>query len=265
MKILNKIYMAMIFVFLYAPIFVLIAFSFNNSKSRAIWSGFTLRWYFSLFENKDILSAFYNTILIASISALIATVLGTVAAVGILKSRKWQKKIIMNITNLPMINPEIVTGVSLMLLFVFMYHTFGIFKPGLLTLICAHTTFCLPYVILSVMPKFRQMDANIYEAAQDLGCSPIMAFFKVVVPQIMPGIITGLIMSFTMSIDDFVISYFAGGTVQTLPIAVYSMTRKIVSPEINALSSLLFIVVFALLIVINFRQEKDKKMNLSEK
>lgn len=258
MKVLNKIYMALIFIFLYAPIFVLIAFSFNDSKSRVIWSGFTLKWYFKLFENQEILLAFYNTMIIAVISSLIATLLGTAAAVGISKSKKWQKKIIMNITNLPMINPEIVTGVSLMLLFVFIYNTFGIFKPGLVTLICAHVTFCLPYVILSVMPKLRQMDPNIYEAARDLGCDPLRAFIKVVIPSIMPGIITGLIMSFTMSIDDFVISYFAGGVVQTLPIAVYSMTRKIVSPEINALSSVLFIVVFLLLIIINFRQENDK-------
>ena len=146
-----------------------------------------------------------------------------------------------------------------MLLFVFLYNRFGILKPGLLTLIISHTTFCLPYVILSVMPKFRQMDSHIYEAAMDLGCSPVRAFFKVVMPQIMPGIITGMIMSFTMSIDDFVISYFVGGMTQTLPIAVYSMTRKIVSPEINALSTLLFLSVFILLIVINVRQARDKK------
>ncbi len=252
--------MALIFIFLYAPIFVLVIFSFNNSKSRVVWSGFTLKWYYRLFENQEILSAFYNTIIIALISAIIATILGTVAAVGIIRSKKWQKQIIMNITNLPMVNPEIVTGVSLMLLFVFLYISFGIFKPGLLTLICAHTTFCLPYVILSVMPKLRQMDPNIYEAAVDLGCSPIQAFFKVVLSQIMPGIITGMILSFTMSIDDFVISYFTSGTTQTLPITVYSMTRKIISPEINALSTVLFLVVFALLIVINLRQVKDKEL-----
>ena len=260
LKIFNKIYMALIFIFLYAPIFVLVIFSFNNSKSRVVWSGFTFKWYYRLFENQEILSAFYNTIIIALISAIIATILGTVAAVGIIRSKKWQKQIIMNITNLPMVDPEIVTGVSLMLLFVFLYISFGIFKPGLLTLICAHTTFCLPYVILSVMPKLRQMDPNIYEAAVDLGCSPIQAFFKVVLSQIMPGIITGMILSFTMSIDDFVISYFTSGTTQTLPITVYSMTRKIISPEINALSTVLFLVVFALLIVINLRQVKDKEL-----
>lgn len=260
MKIFNKIYIGLIFLFLYAPIFVLIAFSFNNSKSRIVWSGWTFKWYEKLFSNQEIFSAFYNTLIVATVAAIVATVLGTVAAVGIMKTRKWQKQIIMNITNLPMINPEIVTGVSMMLLFVFLYNKFGILKPGLLTLIFAHITFCLPYVILSVMPKLRQMDPHIHEAAQDLGCSPLQSFFKVVLPQITPGIITGLIMSFTMSIDDFVISYFAGGSVQTLPIAVFAMTRKIVSPEINALSTLLFVVVFALLIVINLRQENEKRI-----
>ena len=262
MKFFRKIYMFLIFLFLYAPIFVLMVFSFNDSKSRATWHGFTFKWYHRLFENNDILSAFYSTMLIAAISSVIATILGTMAAVGIMKSKKWQRKMIMNITNLPMINPEIVTGVSLMLLFVFLYNRFGIFKPGIVTLIFAHTTFCLPYVILSVMPKLRQMDSHIYEAALDLGCNPTKSFFKVVLPQIMPGIVTGLIMSFTMSIDDFVISYFTGGTTQTLPIAVYSMTRKMVSPEINALSTILFLVVFVLLIVINLRREKDKDSSI---
>ncbi|MDO4503957.1 MAG: ABC transporter permease [Clostridia bacterium] len=262
MKFFRKIYMFLIFLFLYAPIFVLMVFSFNDSKSRATWHGFTFKWYHRLFENNDILSAFYSTMLIAAISSVIATILGTMAAVGIMKSKKWQRKMIMNITNLPMINPEIVTGVSLMLLFVFLYNRFGIFKPGIVTLIFAHTTFCLPYVILSVMPKLRQMDSHIYEAALDLGCNPTKSFFKVVLPQIMPGIVTGLIMSFTMSIDDFVISYFTGGTTQTLPIAVYSMTRKMVSPEINALSTILFLVVFVLLIVINLRREKDKNSSI---
>ncbi len=259
MKIINKIYISLIFIFLYAPIFVLMVFSFSNSKSRVIWSGFTLKWYQKLFANQEILSAFYNTILVACVAALLATVLGTLAAVGMMKIRKWQRKVIININNLPMVNPEIVTGVSFMLLFVFVYNNFGFLKPGLLTLIISHTTFCLPYVMLSVMPKLRQMDPNIYEAAQDLGCSPWYGFYKVVLPQIMPGVITGLIMSFTMSIDDFVISYFAGGVVQTLPIAVFSMTRKIVSPEINALSSVMFFAVFALLIIINLRRAKDKQ------
>ena len=259
MKILNKLYMFLIFAFLYMPIIVLIAFSFNDSKSRVIWSGFTFKWYQKLFENQEILSSFYNTIIVALVASLIATVLGTMAAVGITKSRKITRNIVLNITNIPMINPEIVTGVSLMIMFVFLYNNFGILKPGFVTLICAHTTFCLPYVILSVTPKLRQMDPNIYEAAQDLGCNPMKAFFKVVMPQIISGIITGFIMSFTMSIDDFVISYFTGGMTQTLPITVYSMTRKLISPEINALSSVLFIFVFILLIIINLRSDKDKE------
>lgn len=261
MKILSKIYISLIFIFLYAPIFVLMIFSFNDSKSRVIWSGFTLKWYFRLFENQEILSAFYNTLIIAGVSSLLATILGLVASVGIVRSKKLTRNAVMSLTNIPLINPEIVTGISFMLMFVFLYNNLGIFKPGLFTLICAHTTFCLPYTILSIMPKLRQMDSNIYEAAQDLGCNPIQAFFKVVMPQITSGIVTGFIISFTMSIDDFVISYFTGGTTQTLPITVYSMTRKMVSPEINALSSLLFLLVFVLLIIINFRRQKDKSLN----
>ena len=259
MKIFGKIYTTLVYIFLYAPIVVLIVFSFNNSKSRSVWSGFTLKWYQKLFENQDIFRAFSNTLIIAVISAIIATILGTVAAIGILNTKKWAKHVIMNLTNLPMMNPEIVTGVSLMLLFVFLYSRTGLLEPGIVTLILSHTTFCLPYVILSVLPKLRQMDPNMYEAAQDLGCSPTRAFFKVVLPEIFPGIVTGMMMAFTMSIDDFVISYFTSGTTQTLPIAIYSMTRKIVSPEINALSTLLFGVILILLITINIRQLKDKK------
>ena len=165
----------------------------------------------------------------------------------------------MNLTNLPMINPEIVTGVSLMLLFVFIYDKFGILKPGIITLTLSHITFCLPYVVLSVLPKLRQMDKNLYEAAIDLGCHPIRAFFKVVLPEIIPGIVSGMVLSFTLSIDDFVISYFTSGTTQTLPLAIYSMTRKIVSPEINALSTILFISVLVLLLLINVGQIKDIK------
>ena len=260
LKILSKIYISLIFIFLYAPIFVLMIFSFNDSKSRVIWSGFTFKWYFRLFENQEILSAFYNTLVIATVSSFFATALGLAASVGIVRSKKLTRNAVMSLTNIPLINPEIVTGISFMLMFVFLYNNLGIFKPGLFTLICAHTTFCLPYTILSITPKLRQMDPNIYEAAMDLGCNSVEAFFKVVMPQIIPGIVTGFIISFTMSIDDFVISYFTGGTTQTLPITVYSMTRKMVSPEINALSSLLFLLVFALLVIINFRKEKDKSL-----
>ena len=258
MKILSKLYVSMIFLFLYLPIFVFMIFSFNDSKSRVVWSGFTFKWYARLFENQEILSAFYNTLIIALIASIIATVLGTITCVGMMKSKKSTRQMVMSLANIPLINPEIVTGVSLMLMFVFLYKNIGIFKPGLFTLVCAHTTFCLPYTILSIMPRLRQMDSNTYEAAQDLGCSPLKAFFKVVLPQIIPGVVTGFMMSFTMSIDDFVISYFTGGTTQTLPITVYSMTRKMVSPEINALSSILFLFVFILLVMINLRSGKDK-------
>ncbi len=255
-KSISKIYMGLIFFFLYAPLVVLIAFSFNESKSRSVWTGFSLKWYAKLFADKEILHALFNTVIVAVAASLLATVIGTLACFGILKMKKWTKKFVMSVNNLPVVNPEIVTGVSLMLLFVFAYNTFGVFKPGIITLILAHTTFCLPYVILSVLPKLKQINPHLYEAAQDLGCPPARAFVKIILPDIMPGVITGMIMAFTLSLDDFVISYFTSGTAQTLPIAIYSMTRKIVSPEINALSTLLFVVVLALLLVVNFRQAK---------
>lgn len=258
-KAVSRCYTFLIFLFLYAPILVLIVFSFNDTQtaSRTVWSGFSLKWYQKLFEDRLILEALRNTLVIAAVSAVVSTVLGTVAAIGINSMKKLPRRIMMNITNFPMVNPEIVTGVSLMLLFVFAVGLFGGRSLGLLSLIAAHITFCLPYVILSVLPKLRQMNPNLYEAAQDLGCPPVPAFFKVVLPEIMPGIVTGMIMAFTLSIDDFVISYFTSGTTQTLPIYIYSMTRKRVSPEINALSTVLFVVVMALLIVVNVRQSKN--------
>jgi spermidine/putrescine transport system permease protein len=262
MKAISKLYTAFIFIFLYAPIFVLIIFSFNNSTtmSRSVWSGFSLKWYSKLVQDGMILDALRNTLIIALIAAIVSTVLGTAAAIGINGMNKWTKHMVMNVTNLPMVNPEIVTGVSLMLLFVFVAKGLGNLSLGMLSLIFAHITFCLPYVILSVMPKLRQMDSHLYEAAQDLGCNPIHAFFKVVLPEIMPGVVTGMIMAFTLSIDDFVISYFTSGTTQTLPIYIYSMTRKRISPEINALSTLLFGVIIVLLLFVNFRQSQDKTM-----
>jgi ABC-type spermidine/putrescine transport system, permease component II len=261
MKTISRIYSAVLFLFLYAPIFVLIVFSFNNSTtmSRSVWSGFSFKWYAQLMQDGMLLNALRNTLVIAVIAAVVSTVLGTAAAIGINGMNKWMKRMVMNVTNLPMVNPEIVTGVSLMLLFVFFAKGMGNVSLGMFSLILAHITFCLPYVILSVMPKLRQMDSHLYEAAQDLGCSPVLAFFKVVLPEIMPGIVTGMIMAFTLSIDDFVISYFTSGTTQTLPIFIYSMTRKRISPEINALSTLLFGTIMALLIIVNLRQLKDKK------
>ncbi len=261
MKTVSRVYMFLIFLFLYAPIAVLIVFSFNGSSvgSRSVMNGFSLRWYRELFQDGLLLASLRNTLVIAVIAAAVSTVLGTAAAIGIGGMNRWMRRAVMDVTNFPMVNPDIVTGVSLMLLFVAGAKLLGGASLGIASLILAHITFCLPYVILSVMPKLRQMDPNLSEAAQDLGCSPSAAFFRVVLPEIMPGIVTGMIMAFTLSIDDFVVSYFTSGTTQTLPIFIYSMTRKRVSPEINALSTLLFAIILALLLVINMRTAKDAK------
>lgn len=267
MKSLSKVYTVLIFIFLYAPIVVLIIFSFNDTDtmSRSVFYGFSLRWYKRLFEDRMIMEALKNTLIIAVAAAAVSTALGTVAAIGINSMGKISRKIVMNITNFPMVNPDIVTGVSLMLLFVFISNVFKTSGLGMASLIISHITFCLPYVIMSVMPKLRQMDSNLYEAALDLGCTPFKAFFKVVLPEIMPGVVTGMIMAFTLSIDDFIISYFVSGTTQTLSIYIYSMTRKRVSPEINALSTIMFVVIMALLIIVNIRQSGDRKAQREKK
>ena len=259
-KAVSRVYMTLIFVFLYAPILLLVVFSFNgtDTKSRTVWSGFSLRWYEMLFQDRMLLEALRNTLIIAVCAAVGATILGTVAALGIHSMKSWRKKLVMNITNLPMLNPEIVTGVSLMLLMVFVANLFGV-TLGIVSIILAHITFCLPYVILSVLPKLGQMDPHLFEAAQDLGCTPVRSFFKVVLPEIMSGVITGMVMAFTLSLDDFIISYFCSGTTQTLPVFIYSMTKKRVSPEINALSTLLFAVILILLLIINIRQGRMGK------
>lgn len=256
MKKLAKAYLGLVLMFLYVPIFVLIVFSFNTTKSRTVMSGFTLDWYVKLFHNEMIMSSLMNTILIAVAASIASTILGTLAAIGIHNMKKLPRTIVMNVTNFPIINPEIVTGVSLMLLFVFFAARMH-FEFGFWTLLIAHITFDVPYVILNVMPKFRQMDPFLYEAAQDLGCSPVRAFFKVVLPEIMPGIISGFLMAFTYSLDDFIISYFTcGPNTQTLPITIYSMTRRKVSPEINALSTIIFAVVVIVLIVKNLIERR---------
>lgn len=261
MKRLGKLYMALVLTFLYVPIFVLIVFSFNETKSRSVFSGFTLEWYKRLFNNEIIISSLINTIIIAVIASLISTILGTLAAIGINNMRKLPKTVILNVTNMPVINPEIVTGVSLMLLFVFFAARMKL-EFGFVTLLIAHITFDVPYVILNIMPKFRQMDPHLYEAAQDLGCSPFQAIRKVILPEIMPGVISGFLMAFTYSLDDFVISYFTcGSTSQTLPITIYSMTRRKVSPEINALSTIIFVVVVVFLIAKNVFENKQIKRN----
>lgn len=268
MKTPSKIYTFLIFLFLYAPIVVMIVFSFNSSNSTGLMAGFSFRWYTELFNNKSIMQALYNTVILAVVSATIATVIGTAAAVGIDKWKKnWLKSSVMGITNIPMMNPEIVTGVSMMLLFVFMGRMIG--RQGILgfgTILIAHVTFNLPYVILSVLPKLRQTDPHLAEAAQDLGCTPLRAFFKSVLPSISPGIVTGMIMAFTLSLDDFIISYFTSGPgFQTLPIAIFSMTKKRVKPDMYALSTLIFVSILILLILTNVAQargenKKNKKI-----
>ncbi len=263
MKRLSKVYFWLVMVFLYMPIFVLIFFSFNESKSRSNFTGFTFDWYRKLFSNRVILDSLKTTLIIAAVSTIIAVIIGTAAAIGINAMNKWLRGVVMNVTYLPVINPEIVTGVSLMLLFVFLRDKIGIpIDFGYPTLILAHITFNVPYVILNVLPKLRQMDRFVYEAALDLGCTPFRAFWKVTLPEIMPGVMSGLLMSFTYSLDDFIISYFnAGPTAQTLPITIYSMTRRKVSPEINALSTIIFAVVILVLVIYNIvDSSKGKKV-----
>jgi len=265
----SKLYTALVFIFLYAPIAVLIVFSFNSGKSTAVFEGFSLYWYKELFNDSATLTAFKNSMIVAVVSSVISTVMGTAAATAIYGYKnKLLKSSIMTVTNIPMMNPEIVTGVSMMLLFVFIGSLFG--KTGTLgfaTLIIAHTTFELPYVILNVLPKLRQTDPHLAEAAQDLGCTPAQAFFKVVLPAIMPGIISGLMMAFTLSVDDFIISYFVSGTdSQTLPIRIFSMTKRRVTPDMYALSTLIFLAILVLLIVSNIiSAHGDKKLSKKEK
>lgn len=260
MKALSKIYNGFIFTFLYAPIAVLIIYSFNDSKNRVQWGGFTLDWYRDLFSNELILESLLVTLQIAVLAALISTVIGTMAAVGIFNMNGRLRRAMESLNNIPMVNPEIVTGISMMLMFVAIYRATGLLQPGFATLLIAHITFCIPYVVLQVMPKLRQMNKHMYEAALDLGCTPFSAFFKVVLPEIMPGVITGALMAFTMSIDDFVISYFnSGSTAQNLSVTIYSMTKKPVTPEVNALSTLMFGTVLILLILVNVRQVRDLK------
>ncbi|MCD7857171.1 MAG: ABC transporter permease [Clostridiales bacterium] len=256
-------------VFLYAPIVVLIVFSFNSSKSRTVWTGFSLEWYRDLFEDSRILSALITTLEVSVLAMIISTVLGTMAAIGFFNMKKRPRSVCMAVNNIPMTNADIITGVSLMLLFVFAIGVFNStlgsvtgteLKMGFGTLLLAHITFDIPYVILSVMPKLRQCDPNIEEAALDLGATPWQAFTKVVLPEIQPGVVNGAIMAFTMSVDDFVISYFtAGSNTSTLAMEIYSMTRKRISPEINALSTLLFAVVLSLLAVVNIRSAQQER------
>lgn len=259
MKTLSRIYNALIFLFLYAPIFVLIVFSFNDSKSRVVWNGFSLRWYEELFQDEEILSALGVTLSVALIATVVSTIIGTLAAIGFRSVNARLRGVLMAVNNFPMVNPEIVTGIALMLLFVFIHRTTGLLQPGYVPLLLSHITFCIPYVVLQVLPKLRQANPHLYEAAVDLGCRPIPAFFKVMVPEILPGIITGALMAFTMSLDDFVISLFtSGATAQNLSVTIYSMVKRRVTPEINALSTLMFGAVLVLLVLVNLLQMKTE-------
>jgi spermidine/putrescine transport system permease protein len=258
-KLSQRLYTYLILLFLYAPIFVLIVFSFNSTKSRTVWSGFTLDWYRQLLQDKEILRSLYNTLAVSFLSAAVATVVGTFTAVGFFRMKKRIRAPLLYVNNIPLINADIITGVGMCLLFVSL-GSFLKFKLGFGTLLIAHITFNIPYVILSVLPKLYQLDGNLVDAAKDLGCTWFRAFRKVIIPEIMPGIINGAMIAFTMSIDDFVISYFtAGSRVMTLSMKIFSMTRKRVSPKINALSTLLFVTVLLLLIIVNLRELKQEE------
>jgi len=273
---LGRTFTVLVYLFLYAPIFVLIVFSFNSSNSRTVWSGFTFDWYGELFRDSFIMNSLSTTLAISIIAALIATVAGTAAAIGLFHMKKSVRGPLMTINNIPLTNADIVTGVSMCLLFVASFSILGNFTGwlndvlgtdlptkfnlGFGTLLVAHITFNIPYVILSVNPKLQQLDKNLMDAAMDLGCTPLSAIWKVVVPEIMPGIVNGALMAFTMSIDDFVISYFtAGSTTNTLAMAIYSMTKKRVTPKINAVSTLLFATVLVLLIIVNVRSARQEE------
>lgn len=251
----KKLYVALIFLFLYAPIGTLIVLSFNASKTRAKWGGFTLEWYISLLQNKEILEALGNTLLIALVSSLAATVIGTVASIAINGMKKKSRAVIMGITNIPMLNADIVTGISLMLLFI----SLGL-KFGFGTILLSHITFNIPYVILSIMPRMKQLNPSVYEAALDLGASSVTAFFKVTLPDLAPGILSGFLMAFTMSLDDFIITHFTKGAgIDTLSTKIYTEVKKGIKPEMYALSTIIFVTVLLLLLWINIAPNRDRK------
>ena len=275
-RIPSRVFSILVYLFLYAPIVLLIAFSFNAGRSNRVWEGFSLQWYVELLHDSRLLGALRTTIILSVLAAVIATILGTAAAIGFYSMRRRPRSVCLAVNNIPLTNADIITGVSMMLLFVFAIGLFnssalsevlGVrWRTGFGTLLIAHITFNAPYVILSVMPKLRQLDPNIYEAAQDLGASGFLAFRKVILPEIMPGVLNGLIIAFTMSIDDFVISYFTKGSgVTTLAVEIYTMVKKPVTPEINALSTLMFVCVFVLLSIVNIRQARQETANARRK
>ena len=253
--VLKKIYIALIFIFLYAPILTLIVLSFNKSKTRAKWGGFTLKWYGSLFTNRDIMEALTTTLLIALLSSVIATVIGVCACLGLSKVKQSTRSVALGVTNIPMLNADIVTGISLMLLFL----SFGM-RFGFGTILLSHITFNIPYVILSVMPRMKNRNISVYEAALDLGASPQYAFFKVVLPELLPGILSGFLLAFTMSLDDFIITHFTKGAgIDTLSTKIYTDVKKGIKPEMYALSTIIFVTVLILLVLVNRPEKDDKK------
>ena len=262
MKKTNRIFTTLIFIFLYAPMLVLIVGSFNEGKSLSRFDGFTLEQYAELFRDGDLLKLLGNSILISVLASAVATVFGTLAAVGITKMKPRLRRLVMHMTDIPMTNPDIVTGISLSLLFIFVGSKMLGQKdsPTFWTLLIAHITFNLPYVILNVMPKLNQMDHSLVDAAMDLGCTPLQSFFKVTLHEIMPGVVAGAIMAFTMSLDDFVISYFVSGPdFVTLPVEIYSYTKKPIPPKIYAMFTLLFLLILVLMITMNLLQMRAEK------
>lgn len=253
-RFVQDFYLVLILVFLYAPIATMTVLSFNSSKSRTQWGGFTTRWYTELFSSSTIMTALYNTLLIAFLSSIIAVIIGTAAAIAINNMKRVPRSIVMGITNIPMLNADIVTGISLMLAFI----AFGI-SLGFKTILIAHITFNIPYVILSVMPKLKQTDKSTYEAAMDLGATPVYAFFKVVFPDILPGVLSGFLPAFTMSLDDFIITHFTRGAgINTLSTLIYSEVRRGIKPSMYALSTIIFLTVLILLLITNFAPKRKK-------
>ena len=256
-RIVENFYLVLILIFLYAPIVTMMVLSFNSSKSRTQWGGFTFQWYTQMFDSATIMDALVNTLLIAFVSALIATIIGTAASIAINSMKPLPRTIIMGITNIPMLNADIVTGISLMLAFI----AFGI-SLGFQTILIAHITFNIPYVILSVMPKLKQTNKSTYEAAMDLGASPVYAFFKVVFPDILPGVLSGFLLAFTMSLDDFIITHFTKGAgINTLSTLIYSEVRRGIKPSMYALSTIIFLAVLVLLLITNFAPGRKKGEN----
>ena len=253
-RFVQDFYLVLILVFLYAPIATMAVLSVNSSKSRTQWGGFTTRWYTELFSSSTIMTALYNTLLIAFLSSIIAVIIGTAAAIAINNMKRVPRTIVMGITNIPMLNADIVTGISLMLAFI----AFGI-SLGFKTILIAHITFNIPYVILSVMPKLKQTDKSTYEAAMDLGATPVYAFFKVVFPDILPGVLSGFLLAFTMSLDDFIITHFTRGAgINTLSTLIYSEVRRGIKPSMYALSTIIFLTVLILLLITNFAPKRKK-------